>query len=192
MAYHSEHPAIRFLFMRSFAPGWLPGHVPYYRFSSGAGSRKFGSPIARARNGRRIYHAKRYSPAATWKNRHVSELNYISRIFALLGEILVRIRVDKRSPPPEEVKSLHARILGALAHTPPLWLNPAPVRHGAVAALHQHMAYGGSGLGGKLDIGNFVNIEQRGRHKMKILTPFRNDIIVRKMTGKCLSQSFMI
>jgi hypothetical protein len=57
-------------------------------------------------------------------------LNYITRIFALLGEILVRIRVDKRSPPQgpfatarlEEVRSLHARILGALAHA------PAPLR----------------------------------------------------------------
>ncbi|KAH7097717.1 fungal-specific transcription factor domain-containing protein [Auriculariales sp. MPI-PUGE-AT-0066] len=71
------------------------------------------------------------------KTAIVSGLNYISRIFALLGEILVRIRVDKRSPPQgpfltarlEEVKSLHARILGALAHTPPpLRLKPAPVR----------------------------------------------------------------
>jgi hypothetical protein len=43
-----------------------------------------------------------------------------------LGEILVRIRVDKRSPPKgqfatarlEEVQSLHARILGALSRTP--------------------------------------------------------------------------
>jgi hypothetical protein len=53
-------------------------------------------------------------------------LNYTSRIFALLGEILVRIRVDKRSPPQgqfatarlEEVQSLHQRILNALSHTP--------------------------------------------------------------------------
>jgi hypothetical protein len=56
----------------------------------------------------------------------VSGLNYTSRIFALLGEILVRIRVDKRSPPQgqfatarlEEVQSLHSRILSALAHCP--------------------------------------------------------------------------
>lgn len=61
-------------------------------------------------------------------------MNYITRIFALLGEILVRIRVDKRSPPQgpfatarlEEVRSLHARILGALAHAPaPLRLKSA-------------------------------------------------------------------
>lgn len=53
-------------------------------------------------------------------------LNYTSRIFALLGEILVRIRVDKRSPPQgqfatarlEEVQALHSRILSALSHTP--------------------------------------------------------------------------
>lgn len=56
----------------------------------------------------------------------MSGLNYASRIFALLGEILVRIRVDKRSPPQgqfatarlEEVQSLHQRILSALAHCP--------------------------------------------------------------------------
>lgn len=64
----------------------------------------------------------------------VSGLNYISRIFALLGEILVRIRVDKRSPPQgqfltarlEEVQALHARIVTALAHAPePLRLKTA-------------------------------------------------------------------
>lgn len=56
----------------------------------------------------------------------MSGLNYISRIFALLGEILVRIRVDKRSPPQgqfltarlEEVQALHSRIVAALAHAP--------------------------------------------------------------------------
>lgn len=50
----------------------------------------------------------------------------MSRIFALLGEILVRIRVDKRSPPRgqfatarlEEVQSLHTRVLAALIHAP--------------------------------------------------------------------------
>lgn len=64
----------------------------------------------------------------------MSGLNYTSRIFALLGEILVRIRVDKRSPPQgqfatarlEEVQSLQARILGALGHAPePLRLKPS-------------------------------------------------------------------
>lgn len=58
----------------------------------------------------------------------MSGLNYISRIFALLGEILVRIRVDKRSPLQgqfatarlDEVQSLHSRILGALMHAPEL------------------------------------------------------------------------
>ncbi|KAG9016300.1 hypothetical protein FRB90_003380 [Tulasnella sp. 427] len=61
------------------------------------------------------------------KTAIVSGLNYISRIFALLGEILVRIRVDKRSPPQgpfatarlEEVRALHTRICSALAHAPP-------------------------------------------------------------------------
>ena len=67
-----------------------------------------------------------YLPQPHGKTAIVSGLNYISRIFALLGEILVRIRVDKRSPPQgqfatarlEEVQSLHSRILGALMHTP--------------------------------------------------------------------------
>jgi hypothetical protein len=65
----------------------------------------------------------------------VSGLNYTSRIFALLGEILVRIRVDKRSPPRgqfatarlEEVQSLRTRILAALSHAPaPLRLKQTP------------------------------------------------------------------
>ncbi|EJD35204.1 hypothetical protein AURDEDRAFT_117434 [Auricularia subglabra TFB-10046 SS5] len=85
-------------------------------------------------------------PQPAGKTAIVSGLNYCSRIFALLGEILVRIRVDKRSPPQgpfltarlEEVKSLHARIVTALAHTPPpLRLKPAGVRHGAVASMLQ-------------------------------------------------------
>lgn len=67
-----------------------------------------------------------YLPQPRGKTALVSGLNYISRIFALLGEILVRIRVDKRSPPQgqfatarlEEVQALHSRIMGALAHTP--------------------------------------------------------------------------
>ena len=60
------------------------------------------------------------------KTAIVSGLNYTSRIFALLGEILVRIRVDKRSPPQgqfatarlEEVQALHSRIMAALVHAP--------------------------------------------------------------------------
>lgn len=72
-------------------------------------------------------------PQPAGKTAIVSGLNYITRIFALLGEILVRIRVDKRSPPQgpfatarlDEVRSLHARILGALSHAPtPLRLKP--------------------------------------------------------------------
>lgn len=46
----------------------------------------------------------------------------------MLGEILIRIRVDKRSPPTghfatarlEEVQSLHSRIMAALIHAPEL------------------------------------------------------------------------
>ncbi|KIJ17828.1 hypothetical protein PAXINDRAFT_161931 [Paxillus involutus ATCC 200175] len=67
-----------------------------------------------------------YLPQPHGRTAIVSGLNYTSRIFALLGEILVRIRVDKRSPPQgqfatarlEEVQSLHSRILGALIHAP--------------------------------------------------------------------------
>ncbi|KAF8895437.1 fungal-specific transcription factor domain-containing protein [Infundibulicybe gibba] len=67
-----------------------------------------------------------YLPQPHGKTAIVSGLNYTSRIFALLGEILVRIRVDKRSPPQgqfatarlEEVQSLHSRILAALIHAP--------------------------------------------------------------------------
>jgi len=67
-----------------------------------------------------------YLPQPHGKTAIVSGLNYISRLFALLGEILVRIRVDKRSPPRghfatarlEEVQSLHSRTLTALSHTP--------------------------------------------------------------------------
>ena len=65
-------------------------------------------------------------PQPLGKPAIVSGLNYISRIFALLGEILVRIRVDKRTPPQdqfatarlEEIHSLHTRIMTALAHAP--------------------------------------------------------------------------
>jgi hypothetical protein len=67
-----------------------------------------------------------YLPQPHGKTAIVSGLNYTSRIFALLGEILVRIRVDKRSPPQgqfatarlEEVQSLHRRILAALSRAP--------------------------------------------------------------------------
>ncbi|KZV64373.1 hypothetical protein PENSPDRAFT_656617 [Peniophora sp. CONT] len=67
-----------------------------------------------------------YLPQPHGKTSLVSGLNFITRIFALLGEILVRIRVDKRSPPQgqyatarlEEVQQLHARILSVLQHAP--------------------------------------------------------------------------
>lgn len=90
-----------------------------------------------------------YLPQPHGKTALVSGLNYISRIFALLGEILVRIRVDKRSPPQgqflaarlEEVQSLHARILSALSHTPePLRLKPS------VMPSHLSSDYGGAGF----------------------------------------------
>ncbi|KAH7099515.1 fungal-specific transcription factor domain-containing protein [Auriculariales sp. MPI-PUGE-AT-0066] len=91
-----------------------------------------------------------FLPQPPGKTAVVSGLNYITRIFALLGEILVRIRVDKRSPPQgpfltarlDEVRSLHQRILSALAHAPPaLRLKPANVEYGAVASLQQQLGY---------------------------------------------------
>lgn len=90
-----------------------------------------------------------YLPQPHGKTAIVSGLNYISRIFALLGEILVRIRVDKRSPPQgqfatarlEEVQSLHTRILAALIHTPePLRLKQTH------AQSHLPPEYGGAGF----------------------------------------------
>ncbi|KZS92917.1 hypothetical protein SISNIDRAFT_88982 [Sistotremastrum niveocremeum HHB9708] len=96
-------------------------------------------------------------PQPHGKTAIISGLNYISRIFALLGEIVVRIRVDKRSPPQgpfatarlEEVRSLHARIIGALMHAPqPLRLKPRLQQaqgsgqgHGGVP-----LEYGGAGF----------------------------------------------
>jgi len=84
-------------------------------------------------------------PQPPGKTAIISGLNYISRIFALLGEILVRIRVDKRSPPTgiaaqarlSEIESLHNRIVSALAHTPP------PLRLGR-SSLDQHAFVDGS------------------------------------------------
>ncbi|KAJ6557350.1 fungal-specific transcription factor domain-containing protein [Mycena vulgaris] len=90
-----------------------------------------------------------YLPQPHGKTAIVSGLNYTSRIFALLGEILVRIRVDKRSPPQgqfatarlEEVQSLHSRILSALAHCPePLRLKRSFSQHNVPAE------YGGAGF----------------------------------------------
>ncbi|KAI9573545.1 fungal-specific transcription factor domain-containing protein [Boletus coccyginus] len=90
-----------------------------------------------------------YMPQPHGKTAIVSGLNYISRIFALLGEILVRIRVDKRSPPQghfatarlEEVQSLHSRILGTFMHA------PEPLR---LKQTHQHnhlpAEFGGAGF----------------------------------------------
>ncbi|KAI0316817.1 fungal-specific transcription factor domain-containing protein [Amylostereum chailletii] len=91
-----------------------------------------------------------YLPQPHGKTSLVSGLNYITRIFALLGEILVRIRVDKRSPPQgqyatarlEEVQSLHTRIMSALMHTPePLRLKQT---HGGQSQLPSE--YGGAGF----------------------------------------------
>lgn len=88
-----------------------------------------------------------YLPQPQGKTAIVSGLNYTSRIFALLGEILVRIRVDKRSPPRgqfatarlEEVQSLQARILAALSHAPDLLrLKQTPAEHSP--------KYGGAGF----------------------------------------------
>lgn len=89
-----------------------------------------------------------YLPQPHGKTALVSGLNYISRIFALLGEILVRIRVDKRSPPQgqfltarlEEVQALHNRIMGALSHAP----EPLRLKHALGHAIPPE--YGGAGF----------------------------------------------
>lgn len=90
-----------------------------------------------------------YLPQPHGKTALVSGLNYISRIFALLGEILVRIRVDKRSPPQgqfatarlEEVQSLHGRISAALSHAPdPLRLKASHTPS------HMQPEFGGAGF----------------------------------------------
>lgn len=78
----------------------------------------------------------------------VSGLNCITRIFALLGEILVRIRMDRRSPPQgqyttarlEEVQSLHSRIMSALVHAP----EPLRLKQALQAAVPSD--YGGAGF----------------------------------------------
>ncbi|KAG8873863.1 hypothetical protein FRB98_008757 [Tulasnella sp. 332] len=70
--------------------------------------------------------ARAILPQPPHKTAIISGFNYISRIFALLGEIVVRIRVDKRSPPRgafaaarlEEVCALHNRVLDIFAQAP--------------------------------------------------------------------------
>lgn len=96
-----------------------------------------------------------YLPQPQGKTAIVSGLNYISRIFALLGEILVRIRVDKRSPPRgqfatarlEEVQSLHTRILATLDHAPPL-LQLKGRLPGGLSPLGSAVGGGGMGVSG--------------------------------------------
>ncbi|KAJ7366718.1 fungal-specific transcription factor domain-containing protein [Mycena albidolilacea] len=91
-----------------------------------------------------------YLPQPQGKTAIVSGLNYASRIFALLGEILVRIRVDKRSPPQgqfatarlEEVQSLHSRILSALAHCP----EPLRLKRSFSQSSNVPPEYGGAGF----------------------------------------------
>ncbi|KAG9001359.1 hypothetical protein FRB93_012135 [Tulasnella sp. JGI-2019a] len=70
--------------------------------------------------------ARAILPQPPHKTAIISGFNYISRIFALLGEIVVRIRVDKRSPPRgafaaarlEEVCALHTRVLEIFSQAP--------------------------------------------------------------------------
>lgn len=105
-----------------------------------------------------------YLPQPHGKTAIVSGLNYTSRIFALLGEILVRIRVDKRSPPQgqfatarlEEVQALHSRIMAALAHAPEcLRLKPAlhtgSTLSGATGGGGFSLDFGGSSLQAAFD-----------------------------------------
>ena len=96
-------------------------------------------------------------PQPHGKTAIVSGLNYATRIFSLLGEILVRIRVDKRSPPQgpfatarlEEVRSLHTRILDALVHC------PAPLRL-------KFLGHGGPGVVSMGTIGCVADVSNGG------------------------------
>jgi hypothetical protein len=89
-----------------------------------------------------------YLPQPHGKPSLVSGLNCITRIFALLGEILVRIRMDRRSPPQgqyakvrlEEVQSLHSRIMSALVHAP----EPLRLKQASQATVPSD--YGGAGF----------------------------------------------
>lgn len=89
-----------------------------------------------------------YLPQPHGKPSLVSGLNYMTRIFALLGEILVRIRMDRRSPPQgqyatarlEEVQNLHSRIMSALIHAP----EPLRLKQASQAAVPSE--YGGAGF----------------------------------------------
>ncbi|KAJ7600962.1 fungal-specific transcription factor domain-containing protein [Mycena floridula] len=122
-----------------------------------------------------------YLPQPHGKTALVSGLNYISRLFALLGEILVRIRVDKRSPPQgqfatarlEEVQSLHTRILAALGHAPePLRLKPnhhaslnaphSPTQAHAANPSHSPTQSSGHGLGAMHGHGHHLPPEYGG------------------------------
>lgn len=94
-------------------------------------------------------------PQPHGKTAIITGLNYCSRIFAILGEILVRIRVDKRSPPQgafatarlEEVQNLHTKIISAMAHAPtPLRLKPAAASLGMGGSLSQGSANGAGGV----------------------------------------------
>lgn len=89
-----------------------------------------------------------YLPQPHGKPSLVSGLNCITRIFALLGEILVRVRMDRRSPPQgqyasarlEEIKSLHSRIMSALVHAP----EPLRLKQASQAAIPSD--FGGAGF----------------------------------------------
>lgn len=89
-----------------------------------------------------------YLPQPHGKPSLVSGLNYITRIFAVLGEILVRIRMDRRSPPQgqyakarlDEIQSLHSRIMSALVHVP----EPLRLKQASQATIP--LEYGGAGF----------------------------------------------
>ncbi|KAJ7844631.1 hypothetical protein B0H14DRAFT_2358519, partial [Mycena olivaceomarginata] len=91
-----------------------------------------------------------YLPQPQGKTAIISGLNYASMIFALLREILVRIRVDKRSSLQgqfatarlEKVQSLHSRILSALAHCP----EPLRLKRSFSQSANVPPEYGGAGF----------------------------------------------
>jgi hypothetical protein len=78
-----------------------------------------------------------YLPQPHGETPIVSGLNYVSSIFAILGEILARIRIDKRSPPQghfatarlDEIGNLFTRLRSVCLHAPePLRLNQSLAR----------------------------------------------------------------
>ncbi|KAI6042705.1 fungal-specific transcription factor domain-containing protein [Pisolithus marmoratus] len=102
-----------------------------------------------------------YLPQPRGKTSIISGLNYISRIFAILGDVLVRARVDRHSPPRghfatmrlEQVQSLHTKILETLSQV------PEPLR------LKTRMPTGYVPIGGMVGGRNSIGIPSVGEYQ---------------------------